>query len=182
MKGIIDECKEFGNITIRHKKSFKTLKSENLAKIQQYEPNSSKAIFDMRSFKKKCSMKFTEKRIKKKSSKLLRYNEKINENKNKNNNNNNIINNDDKLFLDKNHHKKNSGIILDKTDKKIDNKKPNNLDDKNNQDSFHKKSIENADTLVQIEHKNNKKRKKFFCCPFLLCFKMSKNEGNGDIL
>lgn len=28
---------------------------------------------------------------------------------------------------------------------------------KNNQDSFQKKSIENADTLVQIEHKNKKK-------------------------
>ena len=128
-------------------------------------------------FKRKASKKMTsksnEKKYKKKSSKIIKEN-----NKEKNNN---INNKDDKLKLDKNKTKK-CVTMNDKNNKNDKNiKKEDNEEAKNNknQELPQKKSIDNVETLVQIENQNNKKRKKnSWCNPFFLCLNMNNNEEN----
>ena len=172
--------KDFDKRALKRKQTNKT--SVNF-KIRNFDKRSTcKTINNLRNTKKKNSSKSMEKKFKKKISKIIKDKEIINnkeqdKNNIKNINNNNNINNDDKILIDKNKQKKYINSKSDKNDKK--NLEKNN---KKNQDLSLKKSIENAETLVQIEEKNKKKKKKPFCCPFLICLKMNNNEENENFL
>ena len=162
---ILDKDAFFGR-SLKRKQTCKTSKSNISKRTEKRSANNPNHNFK-RNAKKKMTSKSIEKKYKKKSSKIIKEN-----NKEKNNN---INNKDDKLKLDKNKAKK--GVIIN--DKNI--KKGDNEEEKNNknQELSQKKPIDNVETLVQIENKDKKKRKKnSWCNPFFLCLNMNNNEEN----
>lgn len=168
------------NRELMRKQSFKTIKTVNFGKMRNSEKKSTnKTSTQLRKEKKKDSSKSNEKKFKKKINKLI----KDKENNNNIEKNNNNINNSDKIPIDKNKIKKYMTTDKFEIDKKNKDRNEINNTDKKNPVLSPKKSIENVETLVQVEEQNKKKRKKqFFCCPFLICLKMSNNEENNNII
>ena len=164
------------NRDLTRKQSYKTIKSVNLVKMRNSEKKSTnKTATQLRKDKKKDSSKSNEKKFKKKANKLIKEQEFNNGDNTFNDN----INNNDIIPIEQNKIKKYIGTDKYEIDKKNEDKKI--IKDKKNPDLSPKKSIENVETLVQIEEQNKKKRKKYFCCPFLICLKMSNNEESEKI-
>ena len=112
---------------------------------------------------------FNDKKSKPKTSKFKKNKKTINNSENNYNN----INNNNKIIINKK--KLQQYMINDKFEQSNEKDKiTSNFDIKK-----HKKSNKNLE-LKQIKEQKTKKRKKQFCCPFLLCLKMSNNEENEN--
>ena len=193
LKTSIFNKKEFEGRNIKHKLTTKTFKT-NIAKIN-IDKNT--ALTFKRDLKKKNSSKTSDKKFKKKmkdrdkekTSKEKNNREKTSKEKNYNPKITNInidstinVNGDERQKSDKYKQKK-CTTMVERGEKKNDNKKSTNSESKNKkkQDLSPKKSIENVETLVQVVEEDKKKKKRNFCCiPFLICF--TSNEENENVL
>ena len=193
IKTSIFNQKEFDGRNLKRKQTNKTYKNDYTPKIRNLSKKNTTIIFK-RDIKKKNTSKSNDKKLKKKSTKILKDKDKdrdketiIKEKTSKGKNlkiisiNNNInINSDDKL--EKNKVKK-CVTIIDKNDKKNENTQKSNISEiknKKKQDFSPKKSIDNIETIVQVEENKKINIKKLFCCvPFLICFR--SNDENENI-
>ena len=158
--GFLRNClfnKDYDKRTKRSKETYNSFKYINRSNIGNSDKNIiNKTLIQFSKDKKINSSKLNAKLFRKEISKLIKDKEK---------NSINRINKSDKKI------KKKKLLIYKINDKIINN------NDKKDPNLFPNKSIENAETLV-LEEQNKKKRKKQFCCPFLLCLKMSEDEEN----
>lgn len=177
MKTCVFNHNNNNNRSIMRKQSYKTIKNTVNLKLRNSEKKSSKTLNHLRKEKKKESSKSNEKRFRKKISKLIK-----DKTINYTDYNFNNLNNDDIIQIERSKIKKFLATDKFEFENKNGAKKLINNSDKKNPDLSPKKSIENVETLVQIEEQNKKKRKKQFCCPFLICLKMSNNEDNEKII
>ena len=182
MKSVVISDKNlFNSRNIKRRQTSKTNKSTkkilNILKYKNSEKRSSHQS-NNNSTKRQVSSKSNDKKSKKKENKAQKAKEKEKEKDKEKKNINNIEENDkDKIKIDKNN-KKN-----DKKDNEDENIHSKSKKHKKNQELSPKKEIENADTVIQIDAQNKKKKKKQFCCyPFLVCLKLYNNEENDNVL
>ena len=187
---IFNKKEDFDGRNLKRKQTNKTCKNDYTPKIRNLQKKNTTIIFKRDIKKKNTTKSNNDKKLKKKSTKVMKDKDKENVSKEKNNkgkniriinvNNNFNINEDDKI--EKNKTRK-CVTIVDKFDKKYENTQKSNISEiknKKKQDFSPKKSMENTETLVQVEENKRFNIKKPFCCiPFLLCFR--SNDGNENI-
>ncbi len=172
---------KFKERRVKRKETSKTCKLNPLKRRRSEKMNTSKTNQNFKRFSRKnVTSKSTEKKYKKKYSKIIKENKEKSNSKEKTDNKNN--NEENKVKTDENKTKK-CMTMNDKNNKNIENfQRVVKEEEKNNkkQELSPKKPIDNVETLVQIENQNKKSKKKFWCSPFFFCLNMNNNEENEN--